>query len=197
MWKKCKNKAYTGFLIRFVLGVIIAAIAWKPLTSLTFAIYCLDPRFDVGGGYEIWFPGYLFYLKPGIDVRDQMPSRLIYPETIDKVALVDNWIIGNTAKGWFAVNKLQGNLHYPINTVPELESIIARRIDNLTFLTEADLLPYEVRYNEARKIVTKLKAFLLTLPILFGFLPNVFRLLWRLILRRKDTKDEHLTGNLT
>ena len=176
------NKTYAGILIRFAVGVTIAAIAWKPLTSLTFAFFCgLDPRFDVGGGYEIWFPGYLVYFKPEKDVEDQMPSRLIYPETIEKIALVDNWLVGNTAKGWFAVNKSQNNLHYPINTVPELENIIGTRIDNLVFLTEADLLPYEVRYNEARKIVTILKAFLLVLPVLLGFIPNVCRLLWALV----------------
>ena len=192
------NKHYKGFLIRFIVGIIIAAIAWKPLTSLVFTFYCgLDPRFDVGGGYEIWFPGYLVYFEPEKDIEDQMPLRLIYPETIEKVTLVDNWIIGSTVKGWFAVDKSQNNLYYPINTVPELESTVGMRIDGLTFLTEADLLPYEVRYDDARKLVTKIRVFLLALPILIGFMPNACRLLWTSVLRRKNLKDEHLSGDLT
>jgi len=128
----------------------------------------------MGDGYEIWWPGYLVRLKPGTDSGF---DRIIHPEEIQEFAIEEAWIIGKTARGWFAVNKSTHDVFYPYLEQEELQGVTGVDASSLDFTSDPS--PYLIVYPRTLRnlsIVNRVCWVLVfALPLLIGVGPYAIK----------------------
>jgi len=166
------------YVIRFIAGLLVGIFIGNFLINITFNLNQGPERiYEIGNGYEIfgWPPhgGYLVYWKSGDESEYE---RIVYPEKISEFSFDKNWIFGKTNNGWFAVNK---NTHtvdlYP--TEEEMKSKIRLLSDNYRLINDPS--PFERIHPWTKTNLKKaqIASFIIifAMPLLFAFLPNVWR----------------------
>ena len=157
-------------MLRLGLGVLLVILAWKPLVGVCFWLaQGPDPRYDLGGGYEIFGPSpYVLVYWP---LKEEPFDRII-DEPLLGFALSGSWIIGRTEKGWFSVNKQAQDVNYPQS---EAQLRTATGLDISSLKMETDPTPYlmvKPKALAARVAANRLCWVLLfVLPAALGFGP--------------------------
>jgi hypothetical protein len=154
-----------------VAGLCLVLLIWNPVVSATFELaQGQDPSFDLGDDYEMCGPGrtIIYWRSRENFERD----RIIHPEATLEFALQGPWIIGRTEKGWFAIQKKNHEVHYPVSK-DQLETVTGLDISSSDM--ETDPWPYLIARPEA--LAAKAKAnrlcwvLLIVVPLISGFAP--------------------------
>ncbi len=108
---------------------------------LTTYVFCQGPEwfFDMGDGYELHrWPGTLYYWKyreTGVEVPFKYTEKP-FGEKVVAFRIENPWLIGKTEKGWFAVQKLKHQTHYPLVSEQEVMRITGLKIKASDLITD-------------------------------------------------------------
>lgn len=170
------------FSTRLIIGVVIVFLLWNTIISVTFYMYQgpdVCHVYDMGNGYELWMPPYFIYCWIP---ESKFKVELVIDEVVEEFALVYPWIIGKTDKGLFAVNKEKNKVINPVPSTSELEAITGLNVSEINMQTNPEQNKVELLvYPRTRKAIANVKKFLIVIPVLLAFIPNI----WGFLIRRK------------
>jgi hypothetical protein len=164
--------------LRLVIGAGIVLLIWKPLVGIPFwLMQGTDARCDLGGNYEMWGPPpWVIIYWPSIEKKDEYGFERVIDDSVNESALVGPWIIGNTPKGWFAINKESHKVYYPLSK-DKLQATTG--LDLSSVKMETDPMPYLIVRPQAAAAKYKANLFcwilLFVLPTALAFGPYVIR----------------------
>jgi hypothetical protein len=158
-----------------VAGLCLVLLIWNPVVNATFELaQGQDPSFDLGDDYEMWGPARTIIRWRSRDNFEW--DRIIHPEATLEFALQGPWIIGRTEKGWFAIQKKNHEVHYPVSK-DQLETVTGLNISSSDM--ETDPWPYLIARPEA--LAAKAKAnrlcwvLLIVVPLASAFAPYAWK----------------------
>ncbi|MHC4110691.1 MAG: hypothetical protein ACYSUY_06435 [Planctomycetota bacterium] len=169
------SKKVLTFILRFLCGVALVLLFWWFFPKVVFAFAVgQDPTFDMGDNY-IMVHRQVYYTSPE-EMEDYPSGRNIIAEQVHKFAFSGPWFVGNTEKGWFAIQKKIHDVYYPLSK-DELQSITG--LDISLMKMETNIIPYVIARPEALAAKAKANRFccilLVVVPLVLGFLPLVVK----------------------
>jgi len=172
-------KKMLAMVFRFAIGGVIVLGIWKPLRDVAFWFaQGPDPRYDFGGNYEMWYRPPWGSSSGGIvywPLKEE-PWEHIISEPLIEFALTGPWIVGRTAKSWFAINKESHDVH-KLDSKVKLEAVTGLDLSGVNM--ETDPTPYLIVKPAA--LAAKAKSnrlcwiLLFLLPLALGFGPVIIR----------------------
>jgi hypothetical protein len=103
-----------------ILKLLPIIMVWCFVSYYGFALEnYFAPIYDLGNDYEMWGgPKAICHWQS----REEAEHELIIPISIEALNVNDDWIVGKTRKGFFAISKKSHEVFYPYNTYDQLQS---------------------------------------------------------------------------
>jgi hypothetical protein len=144
------------FVLEFLRVVVVLAIFFV----LAFAGFNFaqgpEGMYDVGNGYKIiGWPGPIdrWNIGPGECQVDEVPYHdKVIEENVSAFYVDDVWVAGRTRKGWFAINKDSGQVHYPYESKEELARVSGFSLAEKKLIARYPF-EYEVIHAPAKKFL--------------------------------------------
>jgi len=122
-----------------ILKLLIIIMAWCFVSYMPFAVVnYLAMTYDLGNDYEMcgWLKCIIHWQS-----REEGEYEDVIPITIEAFNVNDDWIVGKTRKGFFAISKKSHEVFYPYNTYDQLQSVC-----NVNISINEDITPDPSQY---------------------------------------------------
>lgn len=104
-----------------ILKLLVIIMVWCFVSYMPFAVVnYLAMIYDLGNDYEMWGgPDAIYHWQS----REEAEFEQVIPISIEALNINDDWIVGKTRKGFFAISKKSHEVFYPYDTYDQLRSV--------------------------------------------------------------------------